>query len=148
MKNIKFGQVYSDGDMQCHGCCKQTNEGENVHSQVWNDHGIRREYIFCQFCIGVICDNYDDFKDKPFEQGEVLRVAYEKLEKEVDQLKSFKNAIPHIMSESYRDGYSRCSFGLDLDFQFSRTKLLIERGQYMFDRKALPELDNFKEFNK
>ena len=77
----------------------------------------------------------------------LLQIEQEFIEK-VEGLEAFKKAIPYIMSESYRDGYSRCSFGLDLDFQFSRTKLLIERGQYMFDRKALPELDNFEEFNK
>ena len=36
-----------------------------------------------------------------------------------------------IMRDCYKDGFSRCSYGLDMDYEYSRTRLLIERGTYL-----------------
>ena len=87
MENVKFGQIYSDGLSECFGCCKDLPEGEKVHSQIWNDNGIRHEYLFCKSCTSVICENYDSFKDKPMKQGEVIRVKCDEQEKEIQELK-------------------------------------------------------------
>lgn len=64
-----------------------------------------------------------------------------KLEADLEEMKLFRDNLLALMSESYRDGMSRASLGLDFDFEFSRTKLLIERGNYYYDQgKTLPEL--------
>ena len=65
-----------------------------------------------------------------------------KLKKENEELKLFRDNIMAIMSESYRDGMSRASMGLDFDFEWSRTKLNIERGNFYYAQgKTLPAIE-------
>ena len=49
--NVKFGSKISKENCSCYGCFKEISEGEKVHSQLWNDNGIRRENVFCQHCV-------------------------------------------------------------------------------------------------
>ena len=56
----------------------------------------------------------------------------QKIEDKIKELELFRDNLLEIMSDCYRDGMSRASFGLDFDFEYSRTKLLIERGNYYY----------------
>ena len=70
-------------------------------------------------------------------------------EEECERLRLFSDNLIVIMSDSYRDGMSRASMGLDFDFEYSRTKLLIERGNYFYSQGLkLPELQKGGEGEK
>lgn len=59
----------------------------------------------------------------------------------IEEANLFRDSLMAIMSDCYRDGHNRASMGLFFDFEYSRTKLLIERGNYYYAQgKTLPEL--------